>query len=93
MNPEQNSRLQLRVVSPSRLLVEAEVLEVQVPGLDGYLGIWPGHRPLNACLGQGELIYRTVLGREEKVNIKNGLVRVADDKILVLTEMKDDDRV
>lgn len=91
MNPEKDSRLQLRVVSPTRLLAEAEVLEVQVPGLDGYLGIWPGHRPLNACLGQGQLVYRTVLGQEERLEIKGGLVRVADDKILVLTDMEDDD--
>lgn len=91
MNPEKDARLHLRVVSPSRLLVEAEVLEVQVPGLDGYLGIWPGHRPLNACLGQGQIIYRTVLNREERLDIKGGLVRVADDKILVFTGMEDDD--
>ncbi|MCX8160669.1 MAG: F0F1 ATP synthase subunit epsilon [Candidatus Saccharicenans sp.] len=91
MSSDKDSRLQLRVVSPSRLLVEAEVLEVQVPGLDGYLGIWPGHRPLNACLGRGELVYRTVLGREERVSITGGLVRVVDDKILVFTGMEDDD--
>ncbi len=91
MSLDREARLQLRVVSPSRLLVEAEVLEVQVPGLDGYLGLWPGHRPLNACLGRGQIIYRTVLGREERLDIKGGLVRVADDKILVFTGMEDDD--
>lgn len=91
MNLEKDSRLHLRVISPSRILVEAEALEVQVPGLDGYLGIWPGHRPLNACLSQGQLIYRTVLGREERLEIRGGLVQVADDKILVLTGMEDDD--
>ncbi len=91
MNPEKETRMHLRVISPSRLLVEAEVLEVQLPGLDGYLGIWPGHRPLNACLGQGELIYRTVLGREERVKVRSGLVRVVDNKILLFTEMEDDD--
>ncbi len=92
MNPDRDERLQLRVISPARLLVEAEVLEVQLPGLDGYLGLWPGHRPLNACLGPGQIIFRTVLGREERLDIKGGLVRVADDKILVLTDMEDDDR-
>lgn len=91
MNPDRDARLQLRVIAPSRLLVETEVLEVQLPGLDGYLGLWPGHRPLNACLGRGQIIYRTVLGREERLDIKGGLVRVADDKILVLTDMENDD--
>jgi F-type H+-transporting ATPase subunit epsilon len=81
----------LRVISPERLLVEADVTEVQVPGLDGYLGIWPGHRPLNACLGTGEIIYRTTDHREEKVPVKGGILQVENDKILVLTGMDNDD--
>lgn len=91
MSSEKGSRLYLKVVSPARLLVETEALEVQVPGLDGYLGIWPGHRPLNACLGQGEITYRTPLGQEEKINIKSGLIKVAGDKILMFVDMENDD--
>jgi len=91
MTADPKARMQLRVVSPHKLLVETEVLEVQVPGLDGYLGLWPGHRPLNACLGKGELIYKTVIGREERVTIRSGLLQVANDKILVFTDMEDDD--
>lgn len=96
MTADPGVRMQLRVISPLKLLVESEVLEVQVPGLDGYLGIWPGHRPLNACLGKGEIIYRTVIGQEERVSINSGFLQVANDKILVFIDMednKDDDRV
>lgn len=52
------SSLQLKIVTPGKLLVETEAEEVQLPGLDGYLGILPGHRPLVTILGEGEIIYR-----------------------------------
>ncbi|MDI6845491.1 MAG: F0F1 ATP synthase subunit epsilon [Candidatus Saccharicenans sp.] len=83
--------MHLRVVSPERVLVEAEVLEVQFPGPDGYLGIWPGHRPLNTFLTRGELIYRTVLGRVETLGVRGGVVQVAGDKIIMFVEMEEDD--
>ena len=38
--------LLLQLVSPERLLVEEQVTEVQVPALDGYIGVLPGHAPL-----------------------------------------------
>ncbi len=85
------SRMHLRVVSPERVLVEAEVLEVQFPGPDGYLGIWPGHRPLNTFLTRGELIYRTVLGQVETLGVRGGVVQVAGDKIIMFVEMEEDD--
>lgn len=87
MGPDKNAHLQLKVISPEKLLVEAEVNEVQVPGLDGYLGIWPGHRPLNACLGKGEIIFHSVDGREEKIKINGGIIQVENDKILIFTNL------
>jgi len=91
MSGDLPAALHLRVISSEKLLVDAEVTEVQVPGLDGYLGIWPGHRPLNACLGTGEIIYRTVINREERIMVKGGIIQVENDKILVLTGMDNDD--
>jgi len=35
------------------------VLEVTIPGLEGELGVLPGHAPLMTELGIGELTYRT----------------------------------
>jgi len=91
MNPERTGYLLLKVISPEAMLLEAEVSEVQVPGLDGYLGIWPGHRPLNACLTDGDIIYRLASGQPGNLKIKGGLVTVESDKILVLTGMSHDD--
>src|SRR5438309_1914642 len=45
------------------MVVAAEVDEVVVPGSEGYFGVLPGHAPLLATLGIGELTYR--IGREK----------------------------
>ncbi len=50
--------IQLIVVTPERQLLNVAVVEVTVPGLDGELGVLPGHAPLITELGIGELKYR-----------------------------------
>jgi F0F1-type ATP synthase epsilon subunit len=42
---------QLEIVTPEKLVVKEAADEAQIPGLDGYLGILPGHAPLITELG------------------------------------------
>ena len=50
--------LQLHIVAADRALVNERVDEVEIPGADGYFGVLPGHTPLLALLGAGEMWYR-----------------------------------
>jgi F-type H+-transporting ATPase subunit epsilon len=79
--------LTLQVVTPERqLLSEAHVGEVQIPGLNGYLGILPGHAPLITELGIGELSYRK--GKDTYyATIIRGFAEVLPDRVAVLTEI------
>jgi F-type H+-transporting ATPase subunit epsilon len=78
-------RLTLELATPTRLLVSAEVDEVVVPGSQGYFGVLPGHAPLLATLGIGELTYR--IGREEyHVAVVGGFAEVRNDKVIVLAD-------
>jgi len=47
--------IQLVIVTPERQLLREAVSEVTVPGLEGQLGVLPGHAPLITELGIGEL--------------------------------------
>ena len=47
--------IELTVVTPERELLRETVVEVAIPGLEGELGILPGHAPLMTELGIGEL--------------------------------------
>ncbi|HJT69393.1 MAG TPA: F0F1 ATP synthase subunit epsilon, partial [Terriglobales bacterium] len=50
---------QLEIVTPEKLVVRDTAQEVQIPGLNGYIGVLPGHAPLITELGAGEISYRS----------------------------------
>jgi F-type H+-transporting ATPase subunit epsilon len=81
--------LQLQLVSPERLLSEEPVTEAQIPALDGYIGVLPGHAPLiSELMPGGVLTYHT--GKVEKVlAVYGGFVEVLPDRIRVLADGAD----
>ena len=80
------TKLTLEIVTPDRALVREEVDEVHVPGSEGYLGILPGHAPLLATLGVGELWYRK--GQDKVfVSIVTGFAEVLPDKVTILAQV------
>jgi F-type H+-transporting ATPase subunit epsilon len=79
--------IQLIVVTPERQLLRESVVEVTVPGLDGQLGILPGHAPLMTELGIGELSYRTTASSQPVVlAVISGFAEVLPDRVTVLAE-------
>lgn len=79
--------IQLMVVTPERQLLQETVVEVTIPGLDGELGILPGHAPLITELGIGELRYRTsASGGTVPLSILRGFAEVLPDRVTVLAE-------
>jgi F-type H+-transporting ATPase subunit epsilon len=79
-------KLQIEIVTPERLLVSDEAVEVQVPGVSGYLGILPGHAPLITELRSGEFSYRKPDGKVERLALHWGFAEVLPDKVTVLAE-------
>ena len=78
-------RLTLELATPTRMVVAEVVDEVVIPGSQGYFGVLPGHAPLLATLGIGELTYRN--GREERhVAVAGGFAEVRNDKVIVLAD-------
>jgi F-type H+-transporting ATPase subunit epsilon len=79
-------RLTLELATPTRLVVAAEADEVVVPGSQGYFGVLPGHAPLLATLGIGEVTYR--VGRDEyHVAAAGGFAEVRNDKVIILADV------
>lgn len=78
-------RINLRVVTHDRLLLEESCVEVGLPGREGDLGILPGHTALIANLRPGELVYRS--GSEtHRVAIGAGFCELSKNVLSVLVE-------
>ena len=48
----------LEITTPDRSVLDEEVHEVVLPGIEGYFGVLAGHAPMLAQLGVGEVSYR-----------------------------------
>ena len=75
----------LEVVTPARQVVHEAVNEAQIPVLGGYIGVLPGHTPLLAELGIGELSYH-VGNRVVSCTAMGGFVEVLADRVIVLAD-------
>ena len=80
------TKIQLQIVSPTRLLVNETVDEVEIPGADGYFGVLPGHTPLLALLGAGELWYRQGADKHY-LSIAFGFAEIQPDRVTILAEV------
>ena len=85
--PEPNPALiELEVATPERELVREPVSEIQIPALEGYLGVLPGHAPLVSLLGSGALSY-TAAGKKTYLAIQGGFLEVLPDRVRVLADV------
>jgi F-type H+-transporting ATPase subunit epsilon len=76
----------LILVTPERQVLRESVSEIQLPGLNGYLGILPGHAPLITELGIGELSYKKG-GETHFTTVIRGFAEVLPDRVTVLAEI------
>lgn len=80
------TQLHLQVVSADRSLVDEIVDEVQIPGVEGYFGVLPGHTPLLALLGTGEMWYRQ-RGEVHYLSLAFGFAEVQPDRVTILAQI------
>ena len=77
--------LRLEIVTPDKVVLEANVDYVGAPGVDGEFGVLPGHIPLLSALAIGELYYRQGTDTHWAF-VAGGFAEVADNKVSVLAE-------
>jgi F-type H+-transporting ATPase subunit epsilon len=82
-------KIQLEVVTPSRLVVSEEVDEVAAPGELGEFGVLPGHVAFISLLMPGEFKFIKG-GVERRMIIWGGVAEVRDDRVNILTDNVED---
>ena len=78
-------KIQLRIVAPTRLLLDEQVDEVTAPGVLGQFGVLPNHVAFLTLLEPGELSYKQS-GRVTRLAIAGGYAEVLDNVMTVLAD-------
>ena len=83
--------LNVRVVSPDKIVFEGEAAAVVAPAWDGQVGILPGHAPMLALIGSGELSVDRPGGGSDTFYVAGGVLKVERDVVTLLTEYAGDE--
>ena len=79
--------LHLEIVSPERLLKDAQVAMVVVPGADGDFGAMPAHAPMMSTIRPGVIqIFETEASEPEQLFVKSGLAQISATGLTILAE-------
>lgn len=79
-------KLNLEVVTPERKVLETSVDRVEIPGLDGELGILPGHTEMISLLKPVGLLTYHIGNEKEEMAVSGGFVEVNSDRVIVLAD-------
>ena len=75
-----------KILTPNARALDAEVISIVAPGEAGYLGVLANHAPLITTLSAGDLKVRFHDNRETRYLIGSGLLKVANNTVVLLTE-------
>ena len=80
------SELRVRVVSPDSVVFEGPAASVVAPAWDGKVGVLPGHAPMIALLGSGELSIDLPADGSERFFVVGGVLKVEGNDLIILVE-------
>ena len=82
----QGDRLQVRLVTPDRELVDTAANSVELPGRTGYLEVLYGAAPLLTELGTGLVTIRGGVGGDGLYYVAWGFAEVLPNRVTILAE-------
>ena len=85
MAEAKSDQLRVRLVTPERILFEADASAVELPSKSGYMEVLYGHAPLMAELGAGDVtIYGENADGVSRYNVNWGFVEVLPNRVTIL---------
>lgn len=77
--------LRLDIVTPDKVVLQAEVDYVGACGVDGQFGLMPSHAAMLSALKIGDLYYRQG-NKTSWVFVSGGFAQISENKVTVLAE-------
>jgi F-type H+-transporting ATPase subunit epsilon len=81
-----DTKLQVRLVVPDRILVDKPADAVEVPSEAGYFEVLYGHAPLLAVVGPGVVRIHGGESGERSFSVARGFVEVLPERVTILVE-------
>ena len=83
---KQAPTIHLRIVSAEKYIFSDNVAQVNVEGVEGGIGIYPGHSPLLTFINSSNVVYVTPTGEKRLVNVYGGVLEVQPKSVTVLVD-------
>ena len=80
------NQLQVRLVTPDKVLIDQDADAVELPSKSGYMEVLYGHAPLLAELGVGEVRLHGGGGGDQTYFVVWGFVEVLPDRVTILAQ-------
>lgn len=78
--------IQFEIVTPERLVLRQEILQVTVPTTTGEITILPDHLPLVSILQPGVMEIKRLDNQREIISVSGGFIEVMKNKIVILAD-------
>ena len=78
--------MKLEIVTPSGVIFDNEVKQVNLPGSEGEFGVLPRHATLVSLLDTGVIVIEKQDGSEIAVAINSGYVKVDEEKTTCIVD-------
>jgi len=78
--------IKFEIVTPERVVLKQEILQVSVPTMSGEITILPDHIPLVSILKPGIIELKKTDNVIEIMSVSGGFIEVLHDKIVILAD-------
>ena len=81
---EQSDTVRLEIVAPERSIMQMDVQEAVIPGVEGLFTVMAGHTPFFTMTRPGAVIVVDPKGEEHFFAVTDGFAEVLEDHIVIL---------
>ncbi len=78
--------INFEIVTPERVVLKEEILQITVPTKMGEITVLPNHIPLVASLLPGVVHVKKKDGSDEVMSVSGGFLEVLKDKVVILAD-------
>jgi len=78
--------IKFEIVTPERIVMKEEVVQITVPTRDGEITVLPNHIPLIATLRAGVVEIKNITNETKIMSVSGGFLEVLKDKVVILAD-------